>query len=89
MKSRTTDQFRRMFADLPKPVQQQTRNAYRQFLDNPSYPGLRFKKVHPELPIYSVRLNRSYRAVGQIEGDTVIWFWIGSHTEYDKMLVGR
>ena len=78
-----------MFADLPKPVQQQTRNAYRQFLDNPSYPGLRFKKVHPELPIYSVRLNRSYRAVGQIEGDTVIWFWIGSHTEYDKMLVGR
>ncbi len=78
-----------MFADLPKPVQQHARNAYRQFLDNPSYPGLRFKKVHPELPIYSVRLNRSYRAVGQIEGDTVIWFWIGSHTEYDKMLVGR
>ncbi|MFN9174510.1 MAG: hypothetical protein ACK58N_08370 [Synechocystis sp.] len=63
-----------MFADLPKQVQQQARTTYRQFLDDPSYPGLRFKKVHPELPIYSVRLNRSYRAVGQIEGDTVIWF---------------
>lgn len=52
MKSRTTIEFRKLFANLPKQVQEQTRAAYRQFKEDPSYPSLRFKKVHPELPIY-------------------------------------
>ncbi|BAY20409.1 hypothetical protein NIES2100_01500 [Calothrix sp. NIES-2100] len=86
MKSRTTIEFRKLFADLPEAVQEQTRVAYRQFKEDPSYPSLRFKKVHPELPIYSARISKNYRAVGQLDGDTVIWFWVGSHTEYDRLL---
>ena len=86
MKSRTTAEFRKSFANLPKQVQEQTREAYRQFQENPSYPSLRFKKVHPELPIYSARISNNYRAVGQLDGDTVIWFWVGSHAEYDRLL---
>ncbi len=86
MKSRTTTEFRKSFASLPEQVQEQTRAAYRQFKEDPRYPSLRFKKVHPELPIYSARISKSYRAVGQLEGDTVIWFWVGSHAEYDKLL---
>jgi mRNA-degrading endonuclease RelE of RelBE toxin-antitoxin system len=86
VKSRTTIQFRRSFSDLPEQVQEQTRAAYRQFKENSSHPSLRFKKVHPELPIYSARISKHYRAVGQLAGDTVIWFWVGSHAEYDKLL---
>jgi len=86
VKSRTTAQFRKLFADLPKQVQQQAWAAYRQFQEDPSYSSLRFKKVHPELPIYSARVSKNYRAVGQVDGDTVIWFWIGSHAEYDRLL---
>jgi plasmid maintenance system killer protein len=86
MKSRTTIQFRKMFALLPLQIQEQARNAYRQFQQDPNYPSLRFKKIHPTLPIYSVRINKDYRAVGQLEKDTVIWFWIGSHAEYDTLL---
>ncbi|MBD6615953.1 hypothetical protein FNW02_08955 [Komarekiella sp. 'clone 1'] len=86
MKSRTTAQFRKAFADLPEQVQKQTREAYRQFKQDPRHPSLRFKKVHPELPIYSARISKSYRVVGQLEGDTVIWFWVGSHTKYDMLL---
>ncbi|MEG4281899.1 hypothetical protein QUB68_02125 [Microcoleus sp. A006_D1] len=86
MKSRTTAEFRKSFAALPKQVQEQTRDAYRQFKENQNYPSLRFKKVHPELPIYSARISNNYRAVGQLDGDTVIWFWVGSHAEYDKLL---
>ncbi|MGG6264790.1 hypothetical protein [Leptolyngbya sp. AN10] len=86
MKSRTTAQFRELFADLPEPIQKQTRKAYQRFKQDPSYPSLRFKKVHPTLSIYSARINKDYRAVGQLEGDTVIWFWVGSHTEYDLLL---
>jgi mRNA-degrading endonuclease RelE of RelBE toxin-antitoxin system len=86
VKSSTTTEFRRLFADLPEQVQQQTRAAYRQFKEDPSHPSLRFKKVHPDLPIYSARISKNYRAVGQLDGDTVIWFWVGSHADYDKFL---
>lgn len=86
MKSLTTNEFRKLFADLPKRVQEQTRAAYRQFKEDPSYPSLRFKKVHSELPIYSARISKSYRAVEQLDGDTVIWFWVGSHAEYNRLL---
>ena len=72
MKSRTTAEFRKSFPALPKQVQEQTRDAYRQFKENPSYPSLRFKKVHPELPIYSARISNNYRTVGQLDGDTAI-----------------
>lgn len=86
MKSRTTKKFRQALAELPDQVRKQARIAYQQFKKDPSHPSLRFKKVHQKLPIYSARISRDYRAVAQIEQDTVIWFWIGSHTDYDKLL---
>ena len=86
MKSITTPKFRQMFADLPKQIQDRTRRAYRQFQQDPSYPSLRFKKVHPKLPIYSVRINKDYRAVGQLDEDTIVWFWVVSHAEYNLLL---
>ncbi|MBE9080191.1 hypothetical protein IQ241_23365 [Romeria aff. gracilis LEGE 07310] len=86
MKSRTTAKFRKAFESLPDSVQKQARQAYRQFQQDPAHPSLRFKQVHPTLPIYSARVSKSYRAVGQRDGDTVIWFWIGSHAEYEKLL---
>jgi len=84
--SRTTTQFRKLFAELPEQVQEQTCTAYRQFKQDPSHPSLRLKKVHPELPIYSARISKNYRAVAQLDGNTAIWFWVGSHAEYDKFL---
>lgn len=86
MKSQTTIQFRKQFSALPKQIQEQTRKAYRQFQNDFSHPSLRFKKIHSQLPIYSARINKDYRVVGQLEQDTVIWFWIGSHAEYDLLL---
>lgn len=86
MISRTTSGFRKSFATLPAPIQDRARQAYRRFRENPQHPGLRFKKVHPSLPIYAARVGLGYRAVGIIEGDTVIWFWIGPHDEYDRLL---
>jgi hypothetical protein len=86
MNSRTTRRFRELLAALPAHVQQQARDAFQLFRQNPSHPGLRFKKVHPDPPIYSARVGIGYRAVGALQGDTVVWFWIGSHADYDKLL---
>ena len=30
-----------------------------------------------------------YRAVGTLEGDVMIWFWIGSHSDYNDFLARR
>jgi hypothetical protein len=86
VKSRTTAQFRQAFATLPQQVQQQARNAYRQFQQDPWHPSLRFKQVHPTLPIYSARVSKSYRAVGVKSENSIVWFWIGKHADYDKLL---
>jgi hypothetical protein len=71
---------------LPVQARQQAKDAYRLFIANPQHPGLRFKRVHPNEPIYSVRISRDYRAVGVVEGDEIIWFWIGSHEDYEQLL---
>lgn len=87
MNSRTTSRFRKALAGLPGPVREQARAAYQQFLQDPWHPGLRFKQVHATLPIYSARVGLHYRALGERQGDnTVVWFWIGSHSEYNRLL---
>jgi hypothetical protein len=86
MNSRTTRRFRELLAALPAHVRTQAREAYRLFRQNPSHPGLNFKKVHPDPPTYSARVGMGYRAVCAMDGDTVVWFWVGSHADYDKVL---
>jgi len=86
MISRTTRRFRLALAQLPGQVRQQAREAYRLFSLDPNHPSLRFKKVHPTEPVYSARISIGYRAVGVFDGDEIIWFWIGSHADYEKLL---
>jgi hypothetical protein len=86
LKSRTTKRFRELLAALPDEVQVRARHAYRLFRENPRHPSLQFKKVHTKLPIYAARVTLDYRALSTIEADTAIWFWIGSHAEYERIL---
>jgi hypothetical protein len=89
VKSRANQRFWRLFRELPDEIQERAREAYRNFRDNPGHPSLQFKKVDPEDPIYSVRVTRDYRALGILNGDTITWFWIGNHADYDRLLAGR
>jgi hypothetical protein len=86
VKSYTTASFREHFKLLSKQLQKQAREAYRHFQADPNYPGVRFKKVHPTKPIYSARVGKGHRAVGVLEGDEIVWFWIGSHKEYERVI---
>ena len=86
MRSRTTQRFRALRDSLPKPIQEKAKAAYELWSGNPDHPSLRFKKVHVKLPIYSVPIDIDWPAVGLLEGDTVVWFWIGSHAEYEQLL---
>ena len=84
MTSRTTARFRKLFKELPPRIQRQARRAFRVFQQNPRHPSLRFKSIHPSQPIYSVRIGIGYRAVGLREREDMIWYWIGSHADYDR-----
>ena len=88
MKSRTTRKFWKHFEELPQTIQEHARRAYRQWRTEPSYPSLQFKKVDPVEPVYSIRIGIEYRAVGLFKADTVTWFWIGHHDEYERLLRG-
>lgn len=90
MKSHTTPAFRKRFAELPAHIQAQARIAYRQFLDDPNYPGLHFHPVtRGKDALYSVYIGIHYRALATLEDGDLYWFWIGHHTVYDKILAGH
>ncbi len=86
MKSVKTDKFKKAFDGLPLKIQQQARDAYELWKDDSTYPNLHFKQIHRKKAIYSVRIGLSYRALGVMENETIIWFWIGSHEEYNKLI---
>ncbi len=84
MISRTRPSFWRAYAALDPRVQHAARRAYRLFLSNPEHSSLRFKKLQGYENVWSVRISDQYRAVGEREGDTIEWAWIGSHNEFDS-----
>lgn len=86
MKSHITKRFRKAFKQLPKQIQHQGKESYKRFKQNPYHPSLHFKRIHSTQPIYSVRISLDYRAVGMLEGDAILWFWIGSHENYNRLL---
>ena len=81
-----TPRFWSAYRDLPGDIKERARAAYRRFEENPAHPGLRFKKVHPTDPIYSARVTQDYRAVAVVRDDLVVWFFIGNHADYEKLL---
>ncbi|GIK67018.1 MAG: hypothetical protein BroJett018_48120 [Chloroflexota bacterium] len=86
MKSVLDVRFRKAFRRLPLQIRKQARQAYQFFKDDPHHPSLHFKRVGRSLPIYSARVTLDYRVLGILEEDTIIWFWIGSHDEYERIL---
>jgi hypothetical protein len=86
MQSRTTREFWRLFSQLPFDVQRDAKRVYRLFRTNPAHPSLRFKKVEGEDAIYSARIGLDYRALAVMKRDRIVWYWIGSHADYDRLV---
>jgi hypothetical protein len=84
--SRASARFWKAFGDLPSDVKDRVREAYKLFATDPHHPSLRLKKVHQQRPIYSARIDRAYRALGVRKGDAMIWFWVGDHDAYERLL---
>jgi hypothetical protein len=86
VESRTTRRFWRLFAALSSDVQKDAKRAYQIFQENPGHPGLQFKKLEGYDDVYSARIGLAYRTLAVVKGDRVVWFWIGSHADYDRLV---
>ena len=86
MRSVTTERFRKAYAALPFVAKKKAKDAYQRWKKNQFHPTLSFKQIHPTEPVFSVRISKSYRALGRKEKNTMIWFWIGSHEVYNNLL---
>ncbi len=86
MNSQTLPQFWTLYYRLPSSIRQRAVKAYRIWQVHPESPGLQFKRVGNHRPVNSVRITDAYRALGLVEGDTIYWFWIGPHDEYERVI---
>lgn len=84
MNSHANSRFWQCYRDLPTAIQLVAVKQYRLWRLDPHHPSLRFKKIAGTY--WSARVTDGYRAVGIMEEDTVIWFWIGSHAEYNRFV---
>jgi hypothetical protein len=71
------------YRDLPKNVQELADKSFNLLKNDPYHPSLHLKKIKN---FWSVRIGLAYRALGVALPEGILWFWIGSHADYDNLL---
>lgn len=70
---------------LPADVRELADKTYDLLDANPQHPSVRLKKVGS---YWSARVGAGHRALAVEVDDGLLWFWIGTHADYDR-IVGR
>lgn len=83
MKHLTSPKFWAAYDALPFQVRRLADANYALLKRDPHHPSLQFKKVGR---YWSVRVGLRYRALALEVEDGYLWFWIGSHADYDRVI---
>ncbi|WP_017721744.1 ParE family toxin-like protein [Kamptonema formosum] len=83
LKHFTTPEFWECYRQLPREIQELADKNYELLKADPKHPSLHFKQIGS---LRSVRVGKNYRALGLDKPEGVLWFWIGSHSDYDAIL---
>ncbi|MDD4872531.1 MAG: hypothetical protein PHR77_18430 [Kiritimatiellae bacterium] len=83
VKHHANPQFWKCYYSLPQSIQKLADENYDLLKSNLHHPSLHFKKVGR---FCSVRVGRRYRVLGVESGQNIVWFWIGTHSEYDILI---
>ncbi|HVX87241.1 MAG TPA: hypothetical protein VH253_20825 [Phycisphaerae bacterium] len=84
MISKTRRSFWEHFDRLPAAIQGVAREKFELWHEDPFHPSLQFKELRPML--WSARITDNYRALALRKGEVVVWFWVGGHAEYDRLI---
>jgi hypothetical protein len=71
------------YRDLPDDIRAIADKQFALLKENPSHPSLHFKKVGK---YWSARVNVRIRALAVASGGDFVWFWIGDHQAYDRLV---
>ena len=83
MKHFASPQFWRLYRQLPPEVRALADKNFQLLKADSKHPSLHFKKIGR---LWSVRVGAHYRALGLDKVEGVVWFWIGSHADYERLL---
>ena len=75
--------FWKAYEALPSAVRELADKNYELLKGDPNHPSLRLKKVGR---FWSVRIGLRYRALATEVDEGLLWFWIGSHADYDALM---
>jgi hypothetical protein len=81
----TTADFWECYGHLPEVVQRLADAKHDLLRADPWHPSLHFNRVGR---LWSVRVGIGYRALAVADDDGPVWFWIGSHAEYERIIQG-
>ena len=84
MKHIATESFWTRYDALPAKIRDLADKNFALLQHNPDHPSLHFKNVSGEL--WSARVGLHYRALAISRIGGFAWIWIGTHTEYDRIL---
>lgn len=70
---------------LPTEVRRSADRSFALLKNDPNHPSLQFKPILSGR-FRSVRIGLHYRALGVPVAEGVQWFWIGSHSDYDRLI---
>ena len=71
------------YAKLPENIRALADQNYTLLKENPRHPSLQLKKIGR---FWSVRIGSCYRALAVEVDAGLLWFWIGSHADYDTII---
>ncbi len=83
---RASSRFLECYGQLPEQVKELANKCFALLRENPNHPSLRLKKIGK---FWSVRIGIAHRALGIPDGRYLIWVWIGTHEEYERLLKSR
>lgn len=86
VRHRASPKFWQFYNALPSEIQKLADDNYQLLKQDSSHPSLHFKKVGK---FWSVRAGIHHRALAVEEGTDVVWFWIGRHDEYERLIDKR
>jgi mRNA-degrading endonuclease RelE of RelBE toxin-antitoxin system len=78
-----SSKFEKAAKKLPKRIAKKLDASFEILKENSNHPALQFKKVGN---LYSIRITLNYRALAYKDEQDYIWFWVGEHDEYDKLI---
>ena len=79
----TTPEFWEHFARLPPEIQELARKDFELLKANPRHPSVPLKKAGV---FWTARVGLHYRAIAEDRVEGLNWFWIGHHSEYDRLI---